>query len=182
MLWLLFMRYFVPLVTIIVSVMKNLFYIALSAVIFSCQNQGKMGVQRENFVSIDSIKQASADSMTAEFEKQKVIDSMQFEMARIEEERDMSNRAVQTRKEVVVVNRQSPAPVSNNASTNTSSTTTAKKGWSSTAKGAVIGAGVGAATGAIISKKKVQGAIIGGIAGAGVGAGTGAIIDGSKKE
>jgi uncharacterized spore protein YtfJ len=37
---------------------------------------------------------------------------------------------------------------------------------SSTAKGAVIGAGVGA-TGAIISKKK-QGAIIGGVAGAGV--------------
>jgi hypothetical protein len=30
--------------------------------------------------------------------------------------------------------------------------------------GAVIGAGVGAATGAIISKKKVQGAIIGGVA------------------
>jgi hypothetical protein len=49
---------------------------------------------------------------------------------------------------------------------------------SSTAKGALIGAGVGAA--AIISKKKVQG-IIGGVAGAGVGAGTGAIIDGSKK-
>jgi hypothetical protein len=37
---------------------------------------------------------------------------------------------------------------------------------SSTAKGAVIGAGVGA-TGAIISKKK-KGAIIGGVAGAGV--------------
>jgi outer membrane lipoprotein SlyB len=33
----------------------------------------------------------------------------------------------------------------------------------------------------IISKKKVQGAIIGGVAGAGIGAGTGAIIDGSKK-
>jgi hypothetical protein len=43
--------------------------------------------------------------------------------------------------------------------------------------GAVIGQ-VGAATGAIISKK-VQGAIMV-VAGAGVGAGTGAIIDGSK--
>jgi YMGG-like Gly-zipper len=48
-------------------------------------------------------------------------------------------------------------------------------------KGAVIGAGVGAATGAIVSKKKGEGAIIGGLVGAGVGAGTGAIIDDKKK-
>jgi hypothetical protein len=57
-----------------------------------------------------------------------------------------------------------------------------RKGWSSTAKGAVIGAGVGAVTGAVIDKKHHgEGAIIGGLAGAGVGAGTGAIIDGKKK-
>ena len=56
-----------------------------------------------------------------------------------------------------------------------------KKGWSGTAKGAVIGAGAGAITGAAISKKKGEGAIIGGLAGAAVGAGTGAIIDGKKK-
>jgi hypothetical protein len=37
-----------------------------------------------------------------------------------------------------------------------------------------IGAGAGARTGAVISKKKGEGAIIGGPAGAGVGAGTGA--------
>ncbi len=41
-----------------------------------------------------------------------------------------------------------------------------KKGWSNSAKGAVIGAGAGAVGGAIISKKKGKGAIIGGVLGA----------------
>lgn len=44
-----------------------------------------------------------------------------------------------------------------------------KTGWSKKKKGAVIGAGVGAATGAIVSKKRVKGAIIGGAVGAGAG-------------
>ena len=57
-----------------------------------------------------------------------------------------------------------------------------RKGMSNTAKGALIGAGVGAATGAVVSKKKGTGAVIGGLAGAAVGAGTGAIIDDKKNK
>ncbi|MEO7962133.1 MAG: YMGG-like glycine zipper-containing protein [Ginsengibacter sp.] len=63
-----------------------------------------------------------------------------------------------------------------NSSTSTNTTTTSssttqtaakKQGWSSAAKGAVIGAGAGAIGGAIISKKKpVKGAVIGGVVGA----------------
>jgi hypothetical protein len=109
-------------------------------------------------MNIEDAKQASIDSMRIEIEKQKVVDSMQVEM---------SSAAAQ--KEVVV-----------NQPSN-STTVTEKKGWSGAAKGAVIGSGVGAVTGAIISKKKGEGAIIGGLAGAGVGAGNVAIIDGSKK-
>lgn len=46
-----------------------------------------------------------------------------------------------------------------------------KKGWSKTAKGAVIGGVVGAGTGAIVNKKnRVAGAVIGGVVGAGAGA------------
>ena|ERR1044071_8518279 len=53
-----------------------------------------------------------------------------------------------------------------------------KKGWSAKAKGAVIGAGVGAIGGAVINKQnRAKGAIIGGIIGAAGGLGTGAIID-----
>jgi hypothetical protein len=52
-----------------------------------------------------------------------------------------------------------------------------KKGWSKAAKGAVIGAGSGAAAGAILTKKKGKGAIIGGIIGA-----TGGYIIGRGKD
>lgn len=134
--------------------MKTVYLILLSFAIFSCQNQGKIDIQKE--------KQASIDSMKVEIDKQKVIDSMNMEMAKVEKQ-----------KEVVIVN---------HTTTQASATPAKKKGWSRAAKGAVIGAGVGAVTGAIISDKKGEGAIIGGLAGAGVGAGTGAIIDDSKKD
>ncbi|PWG79475.1 YMGG-like glycine zipper-containing protein [Pararcticibacter amylolyticus] len=51
-----------------------------------------------------------------------------------------------------------------------------KKGWSSAAKGAAIGAGAGAVTGLIVDKKNARGAIIGGV----VGAGTGYVIGRQK--
>ena len=133
--------------------MKTLSILFLTLVFVSCQNQQKEDVNKA--------KQVSIDSMKTEIIKQKVIDSMQLEMTKIEEKEQPQN--------VTVVNQ--PAAVA----------PAKKKGWSGAAKGAVIGAGVGAATGAIVSKKKGQGAIIGGLAGAGVGAGTGAIIDSSKK-
>lgn len=51
-----------------------------------------------------------------------------------------------------------------------------KKGWSSAAKGAAIGAGAGAVTGILVDKKDARGAIIGGV----VGAGTGYVIGRQK--
>lgn len=45
----------------------------------------------------------------------------------------------------------------------------AKKGWSSAAKGTLIGAGAGAVAGALIDKNHGQGAIIGGLLGGGTG-------------
>ncbi|MCW3114650.1 MAG: outer membrane protein [Segetibacter sp.] len=59
----------------------------------------------------------------------------------------------------------------------TTPTVAKKKGWSNSAKGAVIGAGTGAAAGAIIGKNKVKGAIIGGVLGAGGGFVIGKAID-----
>lgn len=134
--------------------MKTIGMMLIALVLFSCQNQAKLDIQKE--------KQASIDSMKVAMEKQKAIDSMKAEMAQIEK-----------RKVTYVVNHTTEAnaaPIKK------------RKKWSGAAKGAVIGAGVGAVTGAIISKKKGEGAIIGGLAGAGVGAGTGAIIDDSKKK
>ena len=104
--------------------------------------------------------------MKTEIEKQRVVDSMETELARVNEEKE----ALESKKTVV-----------NNNSTTTQNTSTKKKGWSNTAKGAVIGAGVGAATGAIVSKKKGQGAIIGGLVGAGVGGYAGDAIDNAMR-
>lgn len=109
---------------------------------------------------VEAAKVATIDSMKQAQEKQRIIDSMQ----QINE----LNKSV----EKEVVTQQTPAAPA----------TQPRKKWSGAAKGAVIGAGVGAVTGAVVSKKKGEGAIIGGLAGAGVGAGTGAIIDDSKKK
>jgi Na+-translocating ferredoxin:NAD+ oxidoreductase RnfG subunit len=142
------------------AIMKMVSIIFLTLIFVSCQNQQKEDVNKA--------KKASIDSMKTEIIKQKTIDSMQLEITKIKEESEQPHN-------VTIVNE--PAAVNQPVAT----TTAKKKGWSGTAKGAVIGAGVGAATGAIVSKKKGQGAIIGGLVGAGVGAGTGAIIDDSKK-
>lgn len=56
-------------------------------------------------------------------------------------------------------------------SSESDNTAKTKKGWSKTAKGAVIGGVVGAGTGAVVNKKnRGVGAVVGGAAGAGVGA------------
>ncbi|MGR3809670.1 hypothetical protein [Jiulongibacter sp. NS-SX5] len=58
-----------------------------------------------------------------------------------------------------------------------------KKKMSSATKGALIGAGAGAASGAVIDgKKPVRGAVLGGVLGAGAGAATGAIIEKRKAQ
>jgi hypothetical protein len=107
-------------------------------------------------VIADDSQKGTIDSMKQVAEKQHIIDSMKL---------------VNEKAKPVVINQ-----------TTTTQTTTTHKKWSGAAKGAVIGAGVGAITGALVDKKHGEGAIIGGLAGAGLGAGTGAIIDGKKKK
>lgn len=139
--------------------MKKLIMIFASvAVMVSCKNTDQKGQVA------DEARQATIDSMQAVAEKQRIIDSMTIVHQNEIREREKE-------KQVVVVHDQQAAPA-----------TPQRKKWSGAAKGAVIGAGVGAVTGAIVSKKKGEGAIIGGLAGAGVGAGTGAIIDDKKKK
>lgn len=81
------------------------------------------------------------------------------------------------------------APAYNNSTANNSNSAAnapaaapEKKGWSHTAKGAVVGAGAGAITGALVNKDHLKGAAIGTLIGGGIGAGTGAIVDHSKKK
>ena len=112
---------------------------------------------RDQAAEMEVAKQNTIDSIQVAQEKQRVIDSMQA-VSKVE-------------KEVIYINNNTAQPVMQK-----------RKGMSNTAKGALIGAGVGAATGAVVSKKKGTGAVIGGLAGAAVGAGTGAIIDDKKNK
>ena len=114
---------------------------------------------RDQAAEMEVAKQNIIDSIQIVQEKQRVIDSMQ------------ALTVTKVEKEVIYVNNNTTQPVVQK-----------RKGMSNTAKGALIGAGVGAATGAVVSKKKGTGAVIGGLAGAAVGAGTGAIIDDKKNK
>jgi hypothetical protein len=149
--------------------MKAILTLAAATIFLSsCRDiaaEGKMADQQQ---TMDSIKIA-LQQQKIEMAKQKTIDSM-------------NAIANQRSAEAAAVAASTTAAASANNSTSSAAPVAAKrKGWSNTAKGAVIGAGVGAVTGAVVSKKDGEGAIIGGLAGAAVGAGTGAIIDGKKK-
>jgi hypothetical protein len=134
-------------------------------------------------------QQRTIDSMNVELAKKKVVDSMSEVMrmqyyippttvaavAPVAASASRSSKrsySGQTRRASTVT--QAPAPVVYQQVP----VEQKKKGWSAKAKGAVIGAGTGAAAGAIINKRnRVAGAVIGGVLGAGAGTGIGAILD-----
>jgi FKBP-type peptidyl-prolyl cis-trans isomerase len=151
-----------------ISTMKQIFLaLATSTILFACHN----GADQE---AIEAAKQEAVDSVnTAAAIKQQVLDSIKADKEAARERRAASASAAQTQS----------SSSSNNSTAATTTTTEKKKGWSHTAKGAVVGAGAGAITGAIVNKNdRVKGAAIGTLIGAGAGAGTGAIVDHAKKK
>lgn len=132
---------------------------------------------------IQAARQAAIDSVNrvvaVERMKQATIDSMN--LIREEEKLAEAKKATSGTKETVVYRDGS----SNSGYTPVSYTqaSPAKKKMSNAAKGALIGAGVGALTGVAVAKdKKGKGALIGAGAGAAAGAITGVIIDKQKKK
>jgi F0F1-type ATP synthase assembly protein I len=145
--------------------MKQLFSVLIIGTLFTACHSGADKAAAEQ-----AAKQKTIDSLSTVVAKQRIIDSMNLVKAKNEktvthvvEKNTMTNTSAQ------------PA--------NASTAPAKKKGWSHTAKGAVVGAGTGAVTGALInSKNRGQGAVIGTLIGAGVGAGTGLIVDKSVKK
>ncbi len=82
---------------------------------------------------------------------------------------DSAAAALAIAKERAISENQSQSSKSVSSSSTQTGTTTQKKGWSSAAKGAVIGGVIGAGTGIIVDKKDGRGAAIGGVVGAGTG-------------
>ena len=139
--------------------MKQVFSFLMIASVLTACNGGA-----EKAAAIQAAKQKTIDSLNIEMTKQRTIDSMKMVRAKAEKQNAQN---VQSSGEYATTNA-SPAK---------------KKGWSHTAKGALVGAGTGAVTGAIINhNNRAEGAVIGTLIGAGVGAGTGLIVDKSVKK
>lgn len=141
--------------------MKHLFsFIVIASVLTACNGGAEKAAEAA------AARQKTIDSLNTVVARQKAIDSMKL----------TNERAVKKNTHVEA------AETNGNLST-TSSQAAKKKGWSHTAKGAVVGAGTGAVTGAIINHNdRAKGAVIGAVIGAGVGAGTGLIVDKSVKK
>jgi|GEM_PF-154147 hypothetical protein len=173
-----------------IYVMRNIFFAAGIALCISACNSDKKAAQEA--------QERALDSMRIELAKQQAIDSMNEAAAlaqkdlemKMEEEKKAAAAASSSRRSsgggggrssggnsYTTNNYNNTAPQSPNTQT-----TQQRKGWSSKATGAAIGAGVGAIGGAVLSEKKGAGAVIGGLGGAAVGLGTGAIIDAEKKK
>ena len=125
----------------------------------------------DNQEAILKAQQKTIDSMRVAMEKQAIIDSM----SALQAQRQEAEKWEEIEKNEATHHTQAVASAP-------AQTAPAKKKWSHTAKGAVVGAGTGAITGAIVNKKRGEGALIGSLIGAGVGAGTGAIVDHTKKK
>ena len=138
--------------------------LATTVVLFACNNKPDPAVAAQE-------RQAVIDSITAvNTVKQRTIDSMNA----IKKEQRQTASTTQTSEQ---------GGGGGGESTAATTTPAKKKGLSHTAKGAIVGAGTGAITGAIVNKNdRVKGAAIGTIVGAGAGAGIGAIVDHSKKK
>lgn len=157
-------------------VMKKIWIMALLAVqLVSCGDNARKEEEARKQAVLEA-QQRQLDSMRLVMEKQRFIDSIN----------EVNAARAAARQKTRTVVRQSSSSQHQGAYAGDApadNTTTRKRdGWSAKAKGAVIGAGAGAVTGALVDKRKGEGAIIGGLAGAAVGLGTGAIIDDAQKK
>ena len=138
-------------------------------------------------------QQKTVDSMKTEMVKAQTIDSMNAIAAQQASVNNEQSVAVSSRRSNLRSTGNS-RPTTNNYTTNNNTTNAGnapapvattepkkKKGWSDKAKGAAIGTGVGAITGAMVDKKKGEGAVVGGLIGAAAGLGAGAILDNKNK-
>jgi hypothetical protein len=115
----------------------------------------------------------------AAYQLQRAADSIAL-VKKVADSINLANQAVNRNASSSSSTRSSNSSGSTGSTTMNSESTNAaqqKKGWSKTAKGAVIGGVVGAGAGAVINKKnRAAGAVVGGV----VGAGAGAIIGNEK--
>lgn len=137
--------------------------LGITVMALSCNTQPKADKNSSN-----STKLATDTTGLADYQAWKAQNELTGQNTEAQEE----NKSSTTVKKSTSVKSENTS-TSTTSTNNSSSGTTQKKGWSKTAKGAVIGGVVGATTGAVVNKKnRAAGAVIGGV----IGAGTGAVI------
>lgn len=164
---------------------KTIIIMSATYLMLACGDNSKKEIQEAKILAIDSMK------MEAQIKnaKQEVIDSMKIE-AKVETAKQFTRDSLKDAKKPKLYSERKISKSSPDSYVSTSSTpppvttsTKRKRKISRPVQGALIGAGVGAVSGAIINKNdRGKGAIIGGIIGAGVGAGTGVVIDNNQKK
>lgn len=144
---------------------KILAILALAIGISACSNKSKQADAVNTQAYKDSVKKAVQDSIRldsfqradAQRREQAKVDSLARLKAAAAAKTSSRSSYASNRTRVKDDYYEQTAPA------------TQKKGWSSRAKGAAIGAGAGAVGGALIDKKHGRGAIVGGLLGAGAG-------------
>lgn len=157
--------------------MKHILIVAsLVVATMGCNNSGNTNEK------IQAARQAAIDSVNRVVEiermKQATIDSMN-----LVREMELAEATTANKTKETVVYRDGSYANSGYTPVSYGPAATGKKRMSNAAKGALIGAGVGALTGVAIAKdKKGKGALIGAGVGAAAGAVTGVIVDKQKKK
>ena len=158
--------------------MKHFFFIAGTFVLLTaCNSTPQSKPEQSKTQSEDSLRMAADTTGLSEYQQWKAQNELS------EQNKDGDQRAEKAAASHSSTHKTSAhrtttgssaaaAPSeSGSASSGSGNSAQAKKGWSKTAKGAVIGGVAGAGAGAIINKKnRVAGAVIGGAVGAGAGA------------
>lgn len=165
---------------------KILSVIAIAASLVACNSSGNTETAAEKNAILaryrDSIKMAADTAGFAEFRNwksqselgQTQVDQNQYAAAPVVQTRTHAPARSTTRS---TATRRASSSNQGTVYNSTSGQAAKKRGWSKTAKGAVIGGAGGAVIGAVVNKKnRAAGAVIGGV----LGAGTGAVIGRSQ--
>ncbi|MEJ7778455.1 MAG: YMGG-like glycine zipper-containing protein [Daejeonella sp.] len=150
---------------------RTLIIFAFAAIVAGCNSNANENAK----INQDSIRIANEKAKLDSFERAEAAEKAAIIAV-------ANDRAARAQSSQNVSSRRTGTSSRSNYSSGTSNQTYTpaaapqKKGWSSAAKGAVIGGVVGAGTGVIVDKKDGRGAVIGGV----VGAGTGYVIGRSR--
>jgi len=151
--------------------MKKLLSILALAVVFTACKYGNSDEEKTKVVMVQD---------TSSLYNNNVLTDKSADKQKYGAKAGSAFETIPTKKKENPVNKNSSANTQNQATSTSSSSSTAtatapkkKKGWSHRAKGALVGAGTGAVTGAIINKNNRG---VGAVAGAVIGAASGYII------